>query len=359
MALGRIIRTVLLGLMAGAPAIGLAVGLAAFGTAAPATAAPGAPGAPSAVVIMYHRFGEAKYPSTNITLEQFEAHIRELKAGQYSVLPLPEIIAALRDGKSLPDRTVGLTMDDAYLSIYTEAWPRLKEAGFPFTVFVATDPIDRDTANFMNWDQVREMASAGVTIGGHTGSHLHMPKASRDGNLDELTRSKKRFEEMLGRAPRLFAYPYGESSLAIQMMVKDAGFIAGFGQHSGAFDGGTNLFDLPRFAMNENYAGLARFRLAVNALPLPITDITPADPLITTINPPALGFTALAGAKALDRLACFSSNAGRARLERLGGGRIEIRIEQAFPKGRTRVNCTLPAGKGRWYWFGRQFYRPE
>ncbi|MDA1088814.1 MAG: polysaccharide deacetylase family protein [Proteobacteria bacterium] len=322
-------------------------------------AAPLTPAANGAVVVMYHRFGETKYPSTNITLKQFEAHLQELKSGQYNVLPLLEIIAALQRGNPLPDRTVGISIDDAYLSVFTEAWPRLKKAGFPFTVFVATDPVDNSTSGFMNWDQIKEMALAGVTIGGHTGSHLHMPNAGRDRNLDEIARSKKRFEEMLGNPPRLFAYPYGESSLAVQTMAKDAGYIAGFGQHSGAFDGGSNLFDLPRFAMNESYAGMDRFRLVIAALPLPVADITPADPLITTINPPAMGFSFLGDAKALGRLTCFSSNAGKTRVERLGERRIEIRVEQAFPTGRTRVNCTLPTNKGRWHWFGRQFYRPE
>lgn len=344
MALGRRFRTVLMVLMM------------AFSTPTPVIAAPAINGA---VVIMYHRFGETKYPSTNVTLEQFEAHLQELKSGQYHVLPLPEIIAALQNGTALPDRTVGLSIDDAYLSVFTEAWPRLKKAGFPFTVFVATDPVDNNTFGFMNWGQIREMASSGVTIGGHTGSHLHMAKAGRKKNLNELTRSKRRFEEMLGKPPRLFAYPYGETSLAIQMMATSAGFIASFGQHSGAFDGGSNMFDLPRFAMNENYAGMVRFRLAANALPLPVTDITPADPLISTINPPTMGFSFLGDAKALRRLSCFSSNAGKARVERLGERRIEIKVEQAFPTGRTRVNCTLPASKGRWYWFGRQFYRPK
>jgi len=211
----------------------------------------------------------------------------------------------------------------------------------------------------MNWDQIRELDRAGVTIGSQTASHLHMPKADPARNRDELARSNKRFEEELGRKPRLFAYPYGESSLAVQSVVRETGFIAAFGQHSGAFGSGDGSFDLPRFAMNENYAGLERFRLAANALPLPVTDITPADTLIGKINPPAMGFTVAADIKDLGQLACFSSHAGKAKLERLGERRVEIRVDEVFPKGRTRVNCTLPAGGGRWHWFGRQFYRPE
>ncbi|HLT76966.1 MAG TPA: chitin deacetylase, partial [Ferrovibrio sp.] len=41
-----------------------------------------------AAILMYHRFGEDSVPSTNIRLEQFDAHIAELTAGRYSVLPL-------------------------------------------------------------------------------------------------------------------------------------------------------------------------------------------------------------------------------------------------------------------------------
>ena len=46
----------------------------------------------SASVIMYHRFGEDRYPSTNIRIPQFEEHLALLTNGNYTVLPLPEII---------------------------------------------------------------------------------------------------------------------------------------------------------------------------------------------------------------------------------------------------------------------------
>lgn len=333
-----------------------AILVAAWAAAGVVAAAVPAVADTAAVVIMYHRFGEPKHPSTNITLEQFEAHIQELQSGGYRVVGLPEIIAARREGRPLPDRAVGLSIDDAFRSVYREAWPRLREAGFPFTLFIATDPIDRKASDYMSWDQIREMAAAGVTIGSQTMSHLHMADASPERNRQELERSNRRFEEELGQRPDLFAYPYGESSLVVQALVKEMNFTAAFGQHSGAIGGG-DYFDLPRFAMNENYGGQARFRLAVNALPLPVTDVTPADPLITANNPPAMGFTIAGNIRGLDRLACYSSHEGKARLEHLAGNRIEIRVERAFPKGRTRINCTLPVGKGRFRWFGRQFYR--
>ncbi len=312
----------------------------------------------SAVVLMYHRFGEGKYPSTNVTIAQFEAHIRELKSGAYTVLPVPRIIEALRRGTSLPERTVGLTIDDAYLSVYTEAWPRLKAAGFPFTLFVATEPLDRKHPDYMTWDNLREMAGAGVTIGHQSASHLHMAKASAERNRRDIARADGRFRANLGMRPKLFAYPYGEAGLAVQKLVRGADFAAAFGQHSGATGGTDDLYYLPRFAMNEKYGDLARFRLVANTLALPVTDMVPADPLITGLNPPAIGFTVVGNVQGLQRLTCFASHEGRAKVERLGTTRIEVRVKKPFPKGRTRLNCTMPAKDGRWRWLGRQFYVP-
>ena len=135
-----------------APLFALGMVVAAFGPPPPAEAAD------SAVVFMYHRFGETSWPSTNIRIDQFEAHLKELSEGGYKVLALPTILSALKRGEELPDKTIALTIDDAYLSVYTAAWPRLKAARFPFTLFVATNPIDANLRNYMNWDQIRELA---------------------------------------------------------------------------------------------------------------------------------------------------------------------------------------------------------
>lgn len=310
----------------------------------------------SAVVVMYHRFGEDAYPSTNVRLEQLDAHIKELSREKYRVLPLEEIVAALHSGRPLPDRAIGITVDDAFLSVYREAWPRFREAGLPFTVFVATDSVDRGVRGYMNWDQIREMRDAGVSIGHHTASHLHMAAASIDTNRQEILSASDRFRKMTGTTPALFAYPYGENSLAVQNLVKQSGFAAAFGQHSGAIGGGQDLFYLPRFALNESYGSLERLTLIANALPLPVSDVTPVEHLVTAPNPPLLGFTVAADVSRLGRLSCFTSQEGRVRQEFLGR-RVEIRPKTPFPPGRTRVNCTLPTADGRWHWYGRQFYR--
>ena len=314
----------------------------------------------SAVVVMYHRFGESVHPSTNIRLEQFEAHLSELAKPQYTVLPIPEIVARLRADQPLPHRTVGISIDDAFLSVYSEAFPRLQKSGFPFTLFVATDPVDRRIGSYMSWDQIRELKAAGATIGSQTHTHLHMVSSSPEKNSADLRKSNARFRAELGEVPTIIAYPYGEFSLAVGAIAKEAGLTIGFGQHSGVLHPDANMAYLPRFAMNENFGGDSRFRLAVNALPLNISDVSPLDPLLRhDNNPPILGFTVKGpAANRLSRLACYASGQGKARMERLGS-RVEVRLDNAFPPGRARINCTLPALGGRWHWYGLQFYIPK
>jgi len=316
-------------------------------------------GADWASVVMYHRVGESDLPATNIALDQFDAHIAELTSGAYTVLPLPEIIQRLRDGVALPDRTVAITIDDAFLSVYREAWPRLRAAGLPFTLFVSTDSVDKDLPGFMSWDQIRELVAGGVTIGSQTRSHPHMPLLDDAANAEELRQSNARFMAELGQRPTLFAYPYGEYGTAVQRVVTEAGFVAAFGQQSGALSAQDDLYGLPRWAMNEHYGDLDRFRMAVNALPFRVSDVTPPDRVIKR-NPPAFGFTLTKKIKNIGQLACYSSyHGGPVHIERLGDTRFEVRLKSPFPPGRARINCTVPGPDGRWRWLGVQFYVPR
>ena len=309
-----------------------------------------------AAILMYHRFGENKYPSTNIRLDQFDAHLEKLANGNYTVLPLAKIIRHIQDGTNLPDRTVAITIDDAYLSVFTQAWPRLRAKGFPFTVFVATDPVDNGNPNYMSWDQIRQLQANGIGIGSQTKTHPHMHQISPAEIDVELTNSNQRFLSELGLRPTLFAYPYGEYNLTVIERVKAAGFTAAFGQNSGIAHGFDGFFELPRFAFNEQYGAMDRLTLAIDGLPLKVNQILPADVVINT-NPPALGFTLAKEIADNRQLRCFNSTYGKLSVDRIGP-RAEVRFPGALPSGRARVNCTMPGPDGRWRWFGKQFLVP-
>ena len=311
-----------------------------------------------AVIFSYSRFGDDRVPGASIRVDQFEDHLDDLKDGDYTVLPLPQVVEALLTGKTLPDKTVAITIDEASQSAYRDAWPRLKAAGLPFTLFVATDAVDAGLSGSMTWAQVRELWKGGVTIGALSASALPMAGRSLQEIQSDLERMKERFKAELGFVPALFAYPHGEYSLAVRRQIEQAGFRAAFGQQSGVAYAGADPFALPRFVMNDAFGTTDRFEMAADALPLPAFDITPADPVLSG-NPPLLGFSVPDTLRNLDQLACFASGEGRAIVERPGSNRIEVRISDAFPPGRARVNCTLPAEDDRWRWFGVQFFIPE
>lgn len=316
----------------------------------------------SAVVLIYHRFGEDEIPSTNIRLEQFEAHIEELKDGGYATRELGELIARLRAGRGFQERSVVITADDGYRSVMTEAWPRLKAAGIPLALFISTDQIDRGGDRTLSWTDIRELRAEGVTIGHHGAAHLHMVDAGLEAARDDIRRASRRFQTELGFVPKTFAYPYGEYSLELAKAIEAEGFDAAFAQYSGAIASGGDAFALPRFPLNERYGGTDRFKLVASARALPISAIVPRGPVITgdDANPPNYGFTVDPGVRGLSALACFPSHLGRAAdLEVIGKNRVEVRFDKPMPVGRNRINCTMPGPDRRWYWLGKFFYVME
>lgn len=314
-----------------------------------------------AVIVTYHRFGEEGVPSTNILLDQFDQHIQTLTSGAFNVIPLSEAVAALKSGAPLPDRTVVITIDDAHHSVYREAWPRLKAAGLPFTVFVSTDTIGAGT-NTMTWDEIRQMVADGVEIGAHSAGHGHMPFMDRGAIEADFARMTARFNEELGFVPKIYAYPYGEYSRDLADLVATAGYEAALGQYSGVAYAGADMYTLPRFALNERYGEPDRFDLIVNALPLPVTDALPDGMLIAEYlgdsNPPRIGFTIDPALGPLDQLNCFASNEADVELEWLSSNHVEVRLSSPFPPGRSRLNCTLPGPDERWRWMGLPFLLP-
>mgnify|MGYP001810268911 CR=1 FL=1 len=317
---------------------------------------PAALAADSAVVFMYHRFDDSRFPTANTRADQLDAHIAELKAGDYTVWPLPRIVAALTAGQPLPDKTVGLSIDDAWMTVHRNAWPKLKAANLPFTLFVVTDETDRGGTEYMNWDQIREMTQSGlVTIGSQGAGHPHMPALSQASVAEDLARAAARFQAELGTVPKLFAWPFGEMSREAEQALRAAGYQAGFGQHSAPALFGSDPLYLPRFALNETYGEIERFRLAARTIALPAVDVTPADPKLGSNNPPLFGFTLAHDVPGVELLACYTSHEGKVLTEQLGP-RVEVRMQKPFPAGRGRLNCTIPTLDGRLRWFGWQFY---
>ena len=309
----------------------------------------------SAAFFVYHRFGEKTFPSTNITMKQFKSHINEIKKNNYNVLSITEIVDHLINKKPLPEKTIGLTIDDAFKSVYKKAWPLLKESGLPFTIFVSTGHVSSRSKSYMTWEEIKELSDSGVSIGHHTVNHPHLVNKSIDVLEDEIENANNAFQENLGYVPDIFSYPYGEYNLQIKDFIKEKKFKAAFGQQSGIAFNEIDIFELPRFSLNEQYGSIERFKFAANSKPLAVKEITPRDLVIKDVNPPLLGFTLINDIKS--KITCYPSHKLTTTISRLGEKRFEVRFNNEFPKGRTRVNCTTN-DNNEWRWFGIQFFRP-
>lgn len=117
-------------------------------------------------VLTYHRVddpGRPQFsPSTlSATPEEFEQQVKYL-AENCSVISMEEAIVAIAEKRSLPARCVLITLDDGYLDLQRNAWPILRKAQLPATVFVATDYPDRPEQVFW-WDRLHRALHASST----------------------------------------------------------------------------------------------------------------------------------------------------------------------------------------------------
>lgn len=322
-----------------------------------------------AVVLMYHHFGVDQHPSTNVRLQQFEAHLQYLDEAGYQVWSLAQVVEHLREHKPFPARVVAITVDDAYLSVYTEAYPRLRARGWPFTVFVATDGVDRHFQAYMDWPQMREMQQHGASFANHSASHDYLVRRRKGEDETQwaarmkadIQRAQRRLQQELGIAPLLFAYPFGEYDTALANIVAEMGYVA-FGQHSGPVGLGADLRALPRFPMAESFAELDDFRLKVASLAFPLVRVSPWEPVVFTAEPPRMEVVLGATDADLSQLNCFYSAQGPMQIQWLDreAGYFGVQGQEALPSGRSRYNCTAPAAEaGRFYWYSHLWIRLE
>ncbi len=334
-------------------ALGMALVLAAPGNAQAQTSEYDAK---SAVIFTYFAIGNDDTPSASITLEQFQQQMDELGNGLYKVVPLSKITEALAAKKELPAHTIALTFDGADKSVIDIAYPILKEKNFPFTVFIPSDKISAGKPPFMSWDDLSILKKSKLAeFGFHPSTYSRLTGSSEAELKRQINSAISDIRENLGVNVSLFSYPFGEYDRTYKTILEKSGINAAFGQQSGVVYAGMDPFSLPRFTLTERFGDLERFIMTANALPFPVSDLSPDDPHLTTTTP-SIGFTvpdAMTGT--LKSLSCFSSTDEKPTIDILDN-RVELRLNQPFNVERPRINCTLPVtspdGDMRWRWLG-------
>ncbi len=303
--------------------------------------------------IMYHRFNEFKYPSTNISMDVFKKHVELIQDAKLTFYHPKNFENEFDIPKK--EKKILLTVDDAFQSFYDNAWPYLKKNKIPFVLFVSTEPVGNK--GYMNWEQIKEIERSkfGV-IGHHSHSHDYLIDKSEEIFLDDIKSSNRIFKEKLGYVPTLFSYPFGEYSGFMRDYIS-RNFKIAFGQHSGIIDVNKNKFELPRFPINEKYGEIKRFKSIINYFPLEYKNLEPQEKKLSKENnPPRFKVEFFENQKNIENINCYSNEGDKWMKSNIKLVEKELTIEfrEPFLPRRGRINCSVN-DNGKWRWFGTQF----
>mgnify|MGYP001372092234 FL=1 len=302
---------------------------------------------------MYHRFNESKYPSTNIEMTVFKNQIEIIQNSTYSFSNPNEFEKKFTIPKK--NKEILITIDDAFNSFYTQAWPYLKKNKIPFILFVSTEPVGKK--GYMTWDQIREVESKPfATIGHHSHTHGYLIDGTNDLFIEDINKANKIFLKELGYIPSLFSYPFGEYSKFMRDYISQ-NFNYAFGQHSGVIDVNKDKFELPRFPINENYGDLKRFNSILNSFPLEYERLFPDEKeLNDKTNPPEFKVKFFKQQINLENINCYSNELNKWEKSNTNFEDLILTIEfrGPFDPRRGRINCSLN-DNGKWRWLGVQF----
>tara|TARA_S200000501_G_C20730944_1_gene702791 strand:+ start:55 stop:1116 length:1062 start_codon:yes stop_codon:yes gene_type:complete len=303
--------------------------------------------------LMYHRFNENKYPSTNIKMHIFKEQMQLIKSLGYNFYDPKFLVKDYHKVKK--EKEILITIDDGFTSFYVEAWPYLKKEKIPFILFISTNPVGKN--GYMNWEEIKEIEKSEFGyIGHHSHTHEYLIEMDNVKFINDITTANKIFRNKLGFVPEIFSYPFGEYSEYMRNYISE-NFSIGFGQHSGVIDVNKDKFELPRFPINEKYGDLKRFKSLINYKPLEYKTLKPKEKkILDKDNPPKLIIEFFEEQNNIKNINCYSNDGGNWKKSKLEfqNQTLKINFDQKFVPRRGRINCSLN-DKGQWRWFGTQF----
>ena len=253
------------------------------------------------------------------------------------------------------NKEILITIDDAFLSFYHEAWPYLRKNKIPFVLFVSTEPVGKK--GYMTWEQIKEIEAEKFTIiGHHSHSHEYLIDNDNDFFISDIKKANEIFLKNLGYIPNLFSYPFGEYSKFMRDYIAQ-NFNYAFGQHSGVIDLNKDKFELPRFPINEKYGQLKRFNSIINSFPLEYEQLLPLEKKLTIENnPPNFKVMFFKEQDNIKNINCYSNELDKWEKSNTNFDNyvLTIKFRGSFKPRRGRINCSLN-DNGKWRWFGVQF----
>ena len=170
-------------------------------------------------VLGYHDFSDSR-PETEMRIRtaKFRDQMQMIKDAGLPVISMEQFVDWKLNGAPLPPRSVLITIDDGWKSVYTDAYPVLKEFEFPFTLFLYKSYVDGG-GRALTSEMIREMQENGATIGSHSYTHpfpstirRHQEKGAEHFEKylrTEMLEPKTFLEEKFSQPISTYAYPGG------------------------------------------------------------------------------------------------------------------------------------------------------
>lgn len=204
-------------------------------------------------VLSYYRLSKNKPSKIAITQDDFKAQMKYLKDNGYHVITLDQLLGFLDYQEQIPEKSVAITFDDGWISVYDIAFPILKKYGFPATIFIYTDFVGGGKA--MSWKHIKELSEAGFDIQCQTKTHRNLTVLKNNESFKEyfdslemeISYPKKLIEKKLDKECNCLAYPYGKTNNLVIAMLKKHGYRAAF-----TVDNQSNPFFIDKYKINRS-----------------------------------------------------------------------------------------------------------
>jgi len=247
-------------------------------------------------ILLYHHIAEAPTKEAAKTTlfvhpEHFAFQMALLKR-LFAVLPLDEFVARLRS-RRLPPKAIALTFDDGTVDFVENALPALVGECLPATLFVVAGKLGQkmDWLNrcgippipLLSAETLRDLPSL-IDLGSHSLTHRRLSSLTEAELCAEVTESKGMLEQLVGRPVRWFAYPFGETSEAMQAKVQEAGYEAAFTTQRGWATSANSLWALPRLAVPYWVGRVGFFAMAAFCSQLAEAEETMSALLVLTLH---------------------------------------------------------------------------
>src|SRR3954451_22432340 len=215
-------------------------------------------------VLMYHKVNDVPENPLSMPVSVFDEQMDLLRVLGYTVVGLQAVLDYYVDGTPLPPKAVLITFDDGYHDNLDNASRVLRKYGYAGVLFVPVGYLDdrqplpheerlaaQGVMNrTLDWDELADVERNGIRIESHGISHRPLANLEVDEAAREITLSKLRLEERLGRPVRAFSYVKGSEAdyRPVHLsLVRQAGYDVAFSAVSGANSADTDPLLLRRY----------------------------------------------------------------------------------------------------------------